>query len=106
MRREPTIDMQGVKYQRALATQMPGASGLSRLKESNTKKGGAKLNAKTNTCLPDDRAVMRVQLMSIQYLYIASSTNYSHEHLTATEGEEKMHACRAAQMQLQSRAQF
>jgi hypothetical protein len=49
MSREPTIDRQGVKYQRALATQMPGASGVCRLKESNSKKGGAKLNAKTNT---------------------------------------------------------
>jgi hypothetical protein len=48
MSREPTIDSRGVKYQRAHANQMPGASGLCRLKESNSKKGGAKLNAKTN----------------------------------------------------------
>jgi hypothetical protein len=48
MSREPTIDSEGVKYQRALATQMAGASGLCCLKESNTKKGGAKLNRKTN----------------------------------------------------------
>jgi hypothetical protein len=48
MSREPTIDIQGVKYQRILATQIPGASGLCLLKESNSKKGGAKLNRKTN----------------------------------------------------------
>jgi uncharacterized RmlC-like cupin family protein len=51
MSHKPAIDKQGVKYQRALATQMPGASGLCRLKESNSKKGGAKLNRKTNSCL-------------------------------------------------------
>jgi hypothetical protein len=48
MSREPTIDRQGVKYQRTLATQIPGASGLCLFKESNSKKGGAKLNRKTN----------------------------------------------------------
>jgi hypothetical protein len=48
MRREPTIGMQGVKHQRALATQMPGASGLCRLNQSNSKKGGAKLIDKTS----------------------------------------------------------
>jgi hypothetical protein len=52
MRREPSIDSQGVKYQRAHASQMPGASGLCRLKESNSKKGGAKLNRKTNMLVP------------------------------------------------------
>jgi hypothetical protein len=68
MSREPTIDRQGVKYQRALGTQMPGAFGLCRLKESNTKKGGAKLNRKTNINVSISIHIVRMEKCGYELL--------------------------------------